>query len=557
MADYTDDETIKGRLKKGKEFIERGIKTRDETASMRFLDGSELASQMWYESDEDIPTSQEVGNVNYLAINILTKMASIAIADPDWYVTCEEEPAPPPPPVDPLTGQPLLQLEPEQQLSNSEIVRQSLRELWKKRRWARITRKALLKRCISGMGCIAYSWDAETGPRLEHVKMKDLAVDPYLTDWRELDWAARCIRMPRYKAAARWPEHEVDFGSDNDDIPDLDADKPHSVGTVEVWIYWDATTETIYHGTETILEQGPNTYDGRVPLIFLEGDAAPDSEFFLGDYDTSIGIQQMLSRLQAMINDSAENEGSILWFNSSLLKDASKEAFLNGRPSTPVDIEGDVEDAFGFRDGAQMSSTVLEAFRLAFSGLDSATGVTEYMRGVIQTDPKFATQVGYLQGQSGRRGEQARIEYELFMDDCAQAVAFLIQKFGLSLIDEESETDVMLHDAFMGVQDICVLENSTSYKDTNVQLQLWMQLIQMLTPFMQAGLLDPAPFIVKVLNAAGERNTTPYFAPQVTPTMLPQPTPPNQGGNEANGEGKPSPTASKNGNGRVPTAAGY
>lgn len=538
QAKLTSPEIILGRIPAGKRFIERGIAERDRLHCKRFLDGSEAASLLLLDDEHDgegiLPHSQEVGNTNYLAINIQTKIASVAIADPDFHVVCEEQNVP----TDPMRSDPALDptagmLPPAPPpVTNSEVVRKSLRELWKKRRWARTCRKALLKRSIAGMGCVAYLWEsaegARQGPVLEHVPTKDLSVDPHTTDWRDLTWAARRVRIPRDIAEKRWPAR-VDFANDVNPIPDIDSDRPLAKDRVEVYVYWDAHTEAIVHGGE-ILERHLNPY-GKVPLIFLEGDIAPESEFSLGDYDLATQLQMMLARLQAIINNQAENGGAILWTNKALLSDASKDAFAKGRPNGPVDVQGDAQDAFGYITCEPMNAALLEAFRLAFSGLDSATGVTEYMRGVIQNDPKFATQVASLQAQSGRRGEQARIEYELFMDDCAGAIIELMQKFGPSLLDETDEADMLLFEAFASVQEVSVLEASTAYKDPAYEMQTSLQLLQALMPFVQAGMMPAEPLIQDLLRAFGKRDVQKYLPPQASQMMSPAGIPAPGGGN--------------------------
>jgi len=76
----TDDETMAARIKEGQRFVERGMGERDRIACKRFLDGSESAAFLLYDDDNYdgvgvLPEASEVGNVNYLAINILTKTA--------------------------------------------------------------------------------------------------------------------------------------------------------------------------------------------------------------------------------------------------------------------------------------------------------------------------------------------------------------------------------------------------------------------------------------------------------------------------------------------------
>jgi len=298
-------ETINGRLEAGRRFIERGLLRRDRIAIRRFLDGSEMGPYLLFSDSEYdavgvLPETQEIGNVNYLAINILTKVDSIAIGDPDWHVEADDDA----PTLDPMTGQPV----PDNEPTNSEIIRRYLKDLWKNKRWADVTKAALLRRAISGMGCVAYLWHEELGPMLESVDPGDLSIDPNVKDWRNLRWGARRISVPLEEARVRWPRH--DFGTAVADIPNMD-DHNATKEVAKIWCYWDwdgqQGIEAMVDG-EDILEQGPNLYE-HVPLLFMLGSLAPGTAFRLGDYDLASGLQIQLSRLTEVINNQAENGG--------------------------------------------------------------------------------------------------------------------------------------------------------------------------------------------------------------------------------------------------------
>src|SRR5437762_5540039 len=87
----TDLQTMLDRIQKGHRFIERGLAERDRIACKRFLDGSESAAFLLYDDDNFdgvgvLPDALEVGNVNYLAVSIVTKTSSVAIGDAECLV---------------------------------------------------------------------------------------------------------------------------------------------------------------------------------------------------------------------------------------------------------------------------------------------------------------------------------------------------------------------------------------------------------------------------------------------------------------------------------------
>jgi hypothetical protein len=501
-------EAILGRIHTGRRFIERGLGERERIACRRFLDGSEGSASLLYDDDNFdgigvLPETQEVGNVNYLAINILTKVAAVAIGDPDFHV-------------DTGSGDPLLQRAQEAAgmtelpaQDRAEIVRRFLKQLWEMRGWARVFRKVLLKRALSGMGILAYLWHDEDGPLFETVRARDFACDPCVTDWRNLHWAARRIRMRREDARARYPKITDLVTTPSSDILSLDDPAPLSRETVELWVYWDRGTEATCYG-EQVLEQGPNLY-GRVPLLILEGDIAPESELSMGDYDTASQLQEMLSRLQAMINNQAENGGAIGWYNPGLLDDTSKNAFDSGRPQEFIATQGDGHEVFGYIPGQPSDPMLMEAFLLAQRGLDSATGVSEYQRGVINQSVKFATEAALLANQSGARGNQARIEFEQFVNFAARCLLHMVENFAPAMMADGAPEDALLLQSIRSVQDIKVIETSTSYKDPSAEIQTNLQLLQAMMPFIQAGLVNPMPLVADVFRAFGKRDVHKYF----------------------------------------------
>jgi hypothetical protein len=532
----TKKDLILGRLPKGIAFVKRGLSERDNAACKRFLDGSEYGATLLGISDYDgigiLPASQETGSVNYLAINIATKVASIAIGDPDFHVEA--------------TDDPMMEADPP----NKEIARRFLKSLWKAKQWARVSRKALLKRSLSGLGIVAYLWDAEKGPVFEHVRAADFAIDPNVIDWNGPRWAARRIYLPKDEAEERWPGHDFDVmqekGQSQKGFPSLDAAPEWKrTDVVELWCYWDALTEAVVYG-DVVLEHDDNLY-GKIPLLTLEGDLAPESEFSLGDYDGATGLQAMLARLQAAINDQAEHGGAIPWYNPALLGDAGKEALADGHPSGWLPTQSDPADgAFGIIPSTPINPALLEAFSMVQKGLDSFTGVNEYQRGVISQGAEFATEAALLAQQSGARGNQSRIEFEQFVDRMARAVIDLMVKFGPSLADQFDENDGRLLQACAAVTDICVIESSTTYKNPAYEMQAAIQLVTSLMPFIQLGIINPQKAATKLIQASGERDAAswlmPLMPPQASVPGLPVPgaegTP--QGGGEPPPQGQGS-----------------
>ena len=114
--------------------------------------------------------------------------------------------------------------------------------------------------------------------------------------------------------------------------------------------------------------------------------------------------------------------------------------------------------------------------------------------------------------------------------------------------------DSRLLSACTAVNDICVIESSTAYKNPAYEMQSAIQLVQVLLPFIQMGIINPQTAAAKLIQASGERDVQSWFTPppqsppQAAPLSAPgNPTPmPEEqagGAQPVPGPGTPAPPA--------------
>lgn len=521
----TDDQIIYNRIQAGKRSLKRHVR-RDTDYVRRFKDPSVFTSWVYGKDDgddgfeddgDDVPAPAAVGNIPYIQTNIRTKAAAICFTDADWY---DET-------VDPMVA---------------DIPKEVLKTLWRERNWSRITKKAYLKRFISGMGCVCCYWRDPVpgkpfgGPQLEHVQLKDLAIDPHVVDWNDLRWGARRIMMPRDEAIKAWPEYAVELGG-NDEETRKSGNDARKSSACELWVYWDAETEAVFHQSKC-LQKDPNLY-GCVPLIFAEGDLDPSSEYDKGDFDAATGLQVMMTYADDLLNNMARHGGSIMLYDTNKFEGKDEQSMQRGLQQGMLGIDGDPEGAIIYTPTEPMNPTLLEIRRNVQNGIDAAQGVNQYMRGVVQNESKFATEVAATEGQSGARGDQDRKEYENFLNRIARMVIRWIIQFSKPATPDE----FILIEALQQITSLQVVEQSTSYKNPEAQFNKAVLLLNTLLPIAQAVGLNIRPLIEDVLIAAGKRNVNRYFglpAPQ-SPEQQGQPgaeqpgMPPTQPGAEGGG----------------------
>lgn len=486
----TPDRIIKARLQEGQAYqVRQRFVEKDKDYIQRFKDPSLAYGGPGDGSEEgdggSLADDKPEGNIPYVTTNIRTKGAAICYVEPDLYVECSDA-------------------------TLANIPKVALVSLWKNRNWTRTTERAWFNRAVTGMGVCCVYWNDPApgkygGPRVEFVRLPDFIVDPHVTDWTDLRWAMRRVKMPRDEARERWPDVE-EFGSNDSTDPRTDVKKSSAV---DIWVYWDKFTEAYLFGAK-VLEKDENLYE-RVPLVILEGDLDLSSQWSTGDLDATVGVQQMATKVDDIMNASAKYGGSILMWNPDLITDdRSVAAIENGVMNGLLKVEGgDFENAVKYMATEPLSPTIPMVQGNMQNAIDAAQGVNDLARGVITSDPKFATQVGAMEGQSGARGSKAQDEYEQFCTRITQLVIQWLVKFGKPQLPEE----FMLMQALESITTVYTIKGSTSYKNPTAQQQSSERLLQLFVPIAPLLGMNLRPLAEKVLRAHGEQDMSQFFGP--------------------------------------------
>ena len=494
------DNEILARIKMGEKFCKKYVKI-DKQASAKFRD----ASNDYYVLDDDDDDDEEGGNLpddmpvaqpNQLTTNLITKNAAVAIGDPDFLIKIGQEE------------------------THKEIVRTFLRAKWRLYNWVRLTRRVQLKKDLIGLGVVQYRWDKEKRSCFEYVKTDELAIDPNATDFSNLEFAGRKIKMSLRKAMTT-------FDKKNFDVSEGASDGYLDKKKVDVWLYWDKDEEVVIYNNK-VIKRGENRYHS-IPLVFHEGDPDPNDVLWsLGDFQLAAGLQAELSDINAIISDAAKYGRGKTLVNVEQLGKGGQEALENG--NDVIAVKDTVTPPIIRTQGQQLEATLLEAKREIKVAFDGITGVTQYQRGTMDYKADFATSVAAMAQQSGARAVLAQKEFERFVTKMAEIVVMLEREFGGAYYDDGGEMqatdeEIILWEAMNDVEEVHVIESSTLYKDPNFDLQQSMQLLNVIAQLMplmaQVGQRLPnlESYIEDVLRASGKHDMGRYWA-QMPPQQL-------------------------------------
>lgn len=477
------DDEIVARVKSGRTFM-APFARRDRASCRKFLDPTDSSFAVMNEQGQDNagpPVDNPEGMHNPMMVNILVKVASVGMHDPDWHVEC----------ADPATMGIQFPGDP------AELVTKLFTELWRHMFWSREFQTALIKRYVSGMGFIVALWNEPTGPVLEQVHSWDMSFDPHVKDWRKSRWAARTIHIPHDEAVERYGKQHFSDGEE-DSFAEAENNDEYPKDSLELHIYWDIDEEIVIYGDE-VLVRGPNRY-GRIPMLVHLGDINPRNQFPLGDFALGTGLQSMFTAALELLTNQAKHGGGQGWYRPEAFEKADQDALHDSRPQGFVAVQGmRGEEAMGFTPSEAMNPAVLETLHLMQQFIDSLQGVSEFQRGVRDQGVKFATEAALLANQGGARGTQAKLEYEQFLEEAAWTVLDMLIRFG----NPQAENEWLLHEALLLVTNIQVHEGSTTFKDPAVEQQSLLQLWQALAPAAPAIGLNLQELAIKLLKAFG------------------------------------------------------
>lgn len=493
-------ETIKSRIKAG-QWMMQEFSLKDQRAIGRYLDPTGLTignrspmttSETSAQAQGRLPLEGGEGQVPFLTINTLTKVANVAINDPDFDVECGEGAGP----------------------DDEEITRQSLKDLWEKEQWAFEDQATELQASIAGMGFQVWGWGQE-GPFFRQKDTWDLAIDPHTTKttWHKMRHFAYRVRMPYADVKARYPSTYKRALTVIMDEGTVDYEQT----ACDIWIYFDSTTEAHLYGGNIELYRDDNLY-GAVPLLVLPGEVNPDSPFHMGDFDLATTLQEFLSGFMDALVDQAKNGGSITVYNEQAIDtEGSEDELLEGNDSPQLNavigITGVPPDEAIHRIPSEpINPALLEAFQVVRRGLDEATAIGEYERGVPLTSGRTATESAIISQQSSARKIATKATFERFVNAKVRILLKMLRDFGQTSTDE----DFILWQALNKVTKVRVVESSTTFRDPAIEQQAAMQLLQLaITAFpvmAQTGtLLNLRAFTEDVLRAFQKRDVKRYF----------------------------------------------
>ena len=363
----------------------------------------------------------------------------------------------------------------------------------------------------------------EDRPFIERISIFDMFVDPDARHPKEMRWIAQRTWRPvqdvqvdsRYSPTARrrvsgssWSRWDAEGASDareGDEKPD-----PGAISFCEVIEFYDLKR----YKTATFVAEGSNDSDvlpgflikpatmpyafGH-PYVMLRNFEIPDHFYPIGDVCQIESLQLELNETRTqMFNYRKKFRRAWLYARDRLDTDGVK-ALESDRDNVMIPVQGDSNpnDAVAPMPAIITPPEFFDQSAMISNDIDRVSGVSDYQRGSPnQQIKRTATEAAMIQDASNSRAQDRLAKIEGVLSEIAERIVGLMQQFTTG--DQVARVVTMPvkawvnfdKDRVQGKFDFEVQGGSTEPRNETFRRQSAMQIVDAMTPFMQAGVIN-------------------------------------------------------------------
>ena len=385
----------------------------------------------------------------------------------------------------------------------------------------------------------------EDAPFAERVSVNDVFVDPDATSMRDIRWIAQRIRRPindvkadkRYSKAARNDVTMVAVSRYADD-PTRKKVYDKSQSYAEVWEFYDiaANTMSIFSdgGENFLVKPMAMPYAFGQPFVMLRNYDIPDHFYPIGDLETVEPLQNELNETRSQMMNHRKKFSRKYLYRESAFDNLGKSALESDDDNVMVPVNGD-----------EALSGVVSAFpavinppefynqsQMIINDFDRISGVSEFQRGSQTEIRRTATESSLIQDAANARTADKLAVVEQGISEVAKRLVMLSQQFMIwtqvaRVMGKDGEPLWVQYDRdyLKGDFDFEVVGGSTQPQNESFRRQMALQIVDAMTPFAGAGIVDMTKLASFVLQQGfGIKNPSEFMA-QAQP-MAPEGVPP-------------------------------
>lgn len=360
----------------------------------------------------------------------------------------------------------------------------------------------------------------EDAPFAERVSCYDVFVDPDATSMKDMRWIAQRVRRPlsevrsdkRYNKAAREAVGAMAVSRYADD-PSVRKIRDTQQGFAEVWEFYDIKGRTMSvfaeGGDGFLVKPMPMPYSFGHPFVMLRDYDVPDQFYPIGELEAIEPLQKELNETRTQMMNHRKRFARKWLYKESAFDQLGRTALESDDDNVMVPVVGD--DSLG-NVIAPMPAVVSPAdfynqSNLITTDIDRVSGVSEFMRGGVSEIRRTATESALLQDAANARTADKLATVERAMAEVGRRLLLLAQQFmtgeQVARIVSKSGDPVWVkydRDYLAGDFDFEVVGGSTQPVNESFRRQTALQIVDAMSPFAAAGVVDMGKLAAYVLQ---------------------------------------------------------
>lgn len=383
----------------------------------------------------------------------------------------------------------------------------------------------------------------EDSPFAERVSPFDMFVDPDATSMRDARWIAQRIRRPladvqndkRYSKAAREAVQVMAVSRYADD-PSQRKIRDKNEGYAEIWEFYDIADNMMCvfaEGSDGFLVKPmPMPFSFGHPFVQLRNYDVPDQFYPMGDLEAIEPLQKELNETRTQMMNHRKRFARKYLYKESAFDQFGRTALESDEDNAMVPVISDepLSNVVTPMPAIINPPEFYEQSALIVSDIDRISGVTEIQRGATSEIRRTATESALMQDAANARTADKLAVVELASAEVGKRLIALAQQFmtgeQVARIMSKQGEPVWVQfdrDYLAGEFDFEVAAGSTQPMNESFRRQMALQMVDAMSPFAGAGVVDMRKFAAYVLQYGfGVKNPDQFMMAEQPMAQQPQ-----------------------------------
>ena len=373
----------------------------------------------------------------------------------------------------------------------------------------------------------------EDAPFAERVSVNDIFVDPDATSMKDIRWIAQRIRRPindvkadkRYSKAAR---NDVTMAAVSRHADDPSQKKIYDTNQsyAEVWEFYDiaANTMSVFSdgGDNFLVKPMAMPYAFGQPFVMLRNYDIPDQFYPMGDLESVEPLQNELNETRSQMMNHRKKYSRKYLYRESAFDTQGKSALESDEDNVmvPVGTDESLANVVSAFPAIINPPEFYNQSQMIINDFDRISGVTEFQRGSQTEIRRTATESSLIQDAANARTADKLAVVEQGIAEVARRLIVLCQQFMTGekvarVMGKDGEPLWVKYDRdyLKGDFDFEVVGGSTQPQNESYRRQMALQIVDAMTPFAGAGIVDMTKLASFVLQQGfGIKNPSEFMA---------------------------------------------